>query len=91
MLIDERAASIVYQIFQWKIEGMSSFRIVDKLNELGIPTPMEYKRENDKNFQCSFHTKLNPKWIANEINRILQNEVYTGSFIRFLKGIHISS
>ncbi len=82
LIIDERAACIVYQIFQWKIEGMSSFRIVDKLNELGIPTPMEYKRENDKNFQCSFHTKLNPKWIANEINRILQNEVYTGVLLQ---------
>lgn len=82
LIIDERAACIIRKIFQWKIEGMSSFRIADKLNELGIPTPMEYKRENNKNFQCSFHTKLNPKWVANEINRILQNEVYTGVLLQ---------
>lgn len=38
---------MVRQIFKWKIGGMSGERIAEKLNELGIPTPMEYKHKSE--------------------------------------------
>lgn len=82
LIIDEKAALVVRQIFKWKIGGMSGGRIADKLNELGIPTPMEYKHRNGENFQCGFRRKAVPGWQANIVNYILQNEVYTGVLLQ---------
>lgn len=82
LIIDEKAASIVRQIFRWKLEGMSGARIAEKLNELGIPTPMEYKQMSGENFQCNFRRKLAPVWMANTVNHILKNEVYTGVLLQ---------
>ena len=82
LIIDEKAAEVVRQIFQWKLEGMSGSRIADKLNELGVPTPMEYKRNNGENYQCGFRRKALPKWQTNSVNYILRNETYTGVLLQ---------
>lgn len=82
LVIDEKAALIVQQIFQWKIEGMSGSRIADKLNMLGIPTPMEYKKKNGENYQCGFRRKPNARWEANGVNHILRSETYTGVLLQ---------
>lgn len=82
LIVDEKAASVVRQIFKWKIGGMSGERIAEKLNGLGIPTPMEYKHKNGENFQCGFRRKADPKWQANGVNYILRNEVYTGVLLQ---------
>lgn len=82
LIIDEKAASVVRQIFKWKIGGMSGARIAEKLNELGIPTPMEYKHISGENFQCGFRRKAAPKWQANSVNYILRNETYTGVLLQ---------
>lgn len=82
LIVDEKAASIVRQIFKWKIEGMSAARIADKLNGLGIPTPMEYKRMNGENYQCCFRKKADAVWMVSSVRRILCNEVYTGVLVQ---------
>lgn len=82
LVIDEKAAAIVRQIFQWKIEGMSGARMADKLNELGIPTPMEYKHNNGENYQSGFRRKASARWEANGVNRILRSETYTGVLLQ---------
>lgn len=82
LIVDEKAASVVRQIFKWKIEGMSGARIADKLNEMGILTPMEYKRMNGENYQSGFRKKLISKWTASSIRCILCNEVYTGALVQ---------
>lgn len=82
LVIDEKAAEIVRQIFQWKIDGMSGARIADKLNQLGVLTPMEYKQKNGENYQCGFRRKANAKWEANGVNRILRSETYTGVLLQ---------
>lgn len=44
LIIDEEPAQIVRDIFKWRVEeGMSKIGIVRRLNELGVPTPTEYK------------------------------------------------
>ena len=78
LVVDEKAAAVVRQIFQWKMEGMSGSRIADKLNALGIPTPLEYKHMNGENLQCGFQKKADLSWMANGVNRILKNEKYKG-------------
>ena len=82
LIVDEKAASIVRQIFKWKIEGMSAARIADRLNGLGIPTPMEYKRMNGENYQCCFRKKADAVWMVSSVRRILCNEVYTGILVQ---------
>ena len=82
LVIDEKPASVVRQIFKWKIDGMSAARIADKLNHLGIPTPIEYKHMNGETLHCEFQKKPDSKWMANSVNRILGNEVYTGVLVQ---------
>ena len=82
LVVDEKAAAVVRQIFQWKIEGMSGTRIADKLNALGIPTPIEHKHMNGENLQCVFQKKGSSIWMANGVNRILRNEIYTGVLLQ---------
>lgn len=40
IVIDEYAGKIVRDIFEWKKEGMSQQAISDKLNRMGILSPM---------------------------------------------------
>lgn len=82
LVIDEKAASVVRQIFKWKIGGMSNARIADKLNQLGIPTPIAYKHMNGEALHCEFQTNPISKWMANSVNRILENEIYTGTLVQ---------
>ena len=44
LVIDEYPASIVCDIFRMKIEGMSALKIAEALNNLGVLSPMEYKK-----------------------------------------------
>lgn len=83
---DEYAANIVKKIFAWKLEGMSAFAIAQKLNELGIFSPLEYKKSQGENFSTSFKTSLTAKWSPVAVKRILTNEVYTGVLIQGKEG-----
>ena len=50
------AADIVKKIFAWKIEGYSNLAIAKRLDEMGILSPMEYKKLRGEKFQTSFVT-----------------------------------
>ena len=69
--IDPVAAKHVRDIFTWKMEGMSNQLIADKLNELGVLAPADYKRATGVNFKSSFQTHLTSRWSAVAIIRIL--------------------
>ena len=75
---DEYAADIVRKIFDWKLKGMSSAAIAEKLNELGVAAPSEYKRQLGGNYKCGFQKNAKAKWSAVSINRILKNKIYIG-------------
>lgn len=76
--IDPVAAKYVRDIFLWKMEGMSNQMIADKLNELGVLAPADYKRSTGVNFKSSFQTHLTSKWSVVAIIRILKNPIYYG-------------
>lgn len=82
LLIDEGAAEIVRLIFSLRLEGYSAQRISEKLNEMNVATPYEYKRMCGFNYNSGFHTGENPKWIAVNVLRILKNEVYLGTMVQ---------
>jgi len=75
---DEYAADIVRKIFSWKLKGLSSVSIADKLNGLGVAAPSEYKRQLGGNYKSGFQKNRKAKWSAVAINRILKNKIYIG-------------
>ena len=75
---DGYAADIVRKIFDWKLKGLSSASIADKLNELGVAAPSEYKRQLGGNYKSGFQKNRRAKWSAVTINRILKNKIYIG-------------
>ena len=79
---DDYAAHIVRKIFAWKIEGYSNLAIADLLDRMGILSPMEYKKMRGEKFQTGFVTRVNTKWSAVAVKRILTNENYTGTLVQ---------
>ena len=75
---DEYAADIVRKIFEWKLKGLSSGAIAEKLNGLGVAAPSEYKRQLGGNYKCGFQINAKAKWSAVTITRILKNKIYIG-------------
>ena len=78
LLVDEYAADVVRDIFRWKLEGLSAGDIAIRLNDDGIPTPMDYKQSQGINYSTSFRVKEKSEWSAGMILRILKNPVYIG-------------
>ena len=87
LVIDEYPASVVRDIFRMKIEGASAVRIADSLNELGVLSPMEYKKYHGLPHPKKCYSDVDDgKWSATTIFRILKNETYTGTLIQGIMG-----
>ncbi|MCI5995278.1 MAG: recombinase family protein [Blautia sp.] len=82
LVIDPFAAEVVRDIFRMKMDGMSSYAIAEKLNELKILSPMEYKKSIGLNYETSFKAHPQAAWSANAVLRILTNEIYTGTLVQ---------
>ena len=78
LVVDEFAAAVVRDIFQWKLEGYSLSDIAERLNRSGILIPMDYKRSRGMDYSTPFRVKDGSKWCAKMVQRILQNPVYIG-------------
>lgn len=79
---DEYAADTVRKIFAWKIDGYSNLAIAKRLNELGILSPMEYKKTHGEKFNTGFVTGVKTKWSSVAVKRILTNETYIGTLVQ---------
>ncbi len=82
LVVDQFAADVVRDIFRWKIEGLSPQNIAVRLNELGIPSPAEYKKMSGSNYKTSFQTSSKAVWSHVSVRRILKNEIYLGVMIQ---------
>lgn len=82
LLVDDYAAEIVRRIFAWKIEGMAVSAIAEKLNDLHILSPKEYKKSLGLNYRGGFTRGSCSKWSSPSIRRILTNEVYLGHLVQ---------
>jgi len=82
LVIDETASEVVQLIYNMKLDGFSTIRIASKLNEMSIPTPYEYKRMLNPDFNNGFRAGYSAKWGQKTVDRILKNEVYTGVLIQ---------
>jgi DNA invertase Pin-like site-specific DNA recombinase len=82
LVVDKYAAGIVRSIFEWKVEGYSFEAIAEKLNGMGVLSPMEYKKSNGEHFSTGFKTNVRSKWSAVTVRRILKDETYTGMLVQ---------
>jgi DNA invertase Pin-like site-specific DNA recombinase len=82
LIVDPFAGDMVQQIFRMKLSGYNSQRIAEVLNEMGVLPPAEYKRSKGLNYDCGFKGGENPGWSVMSINRILTNEIYTGTMVQ---------
>ena len=82
LAIDDTAADIVKLIYRWKLDGQSAQSIADKLNTMGVPSPMEYKKLQGLKYSTSFAKSGKTIWSAVAVFRILKDEVYTGAMVQ---------
>ncbi len=82
LVIDGTAADIVKLIFCWKLDGYSAQAIADKLNGLGVPSPMEYKKSLGLKYSTSFAKPGKTLWSAVAVFRVLRDETYTGVMVQ---------
>ena len=82
LVIDENVSEVVRKIFALKMDGMSPVAIADKLNDLSIPSPAEYKKINGSK-HCGFSSKgEKASWTGQAVKRILRNPIYMGTLVQ---------
>ena len=81
LIIDEYAAPIVRDIFNWYLQGWGYRKIVIHLNELGIPNPTAYKKRLNSKYvnSCAERSPSYGLWTSSTIFRLIRNEFYTGN------------
>lgn len=82
LVVDEMAAATVKEIFCLRIAGYNNSFIAAYLNHLGIPSPLEYKNYKNSKFMTSFKRNPQSEWSAMAVDRILKNEIYTGTMVQ---------
>lgn len=86
LVIDEYAGGIVQSIFGMYKEGMSISAIADRLNSMGVLSPMEYRLFLGDSYKTLFKTHSVAKWSYPAVRRILTNEVYLGVLVQGKRG-----
>ena len=82
LLVDETAAAVVRDIFDWFIGGTSVLGIARRLNAMGVPNPSAYKRQQGMNYRHPASDKLDGLWPDSSVRRILRNPLYTGTMVQ---------
>lgn len=82
LVVDEPAAETVKMIFSLYKDGVSIEKIADHLNEMGVLSPMEYRRSKGEKFETAFKRGDVAKWTYKAVKRILTNEVYIGVLVQ---------
>ena len=83
LLIDPISAEVVKEIFELYKNGNGYYKITKSLNDRGILTPSNYKKENGSKYVCrSAKCGERTKWCQDTIAGILRNEVYMGNLVQ---------
>ena len=78
LVIDKEAAEVVKSIFHLYLSGISPDRISEKLNKMGVLSPLEYKKSIGIRMNDCLKKGYTATWSAKAIRNILENEIYTG-------------
>lgn len=74
-IIDEEAAAVIRQIYQWKVNGDSDNVISRRLNDMGIPSPSRHKYIRGEWKNARYEKNI---WQRQAIKEITKNEAYLG-------------
>ncbi len=77
LIICPETAPVIRQIFEWRAEGMSYMGINKKLNDAGIVSPSQYKKNNGIKTNRN-NTTRTILWNKHMITQILNDIVYIG-------------
>ena len=81
--IDPFAANVVKEIFRKRLEGYSALHIAEELNQMGVLSPMAYKKAEGQPYaKGGYGDQKDCKWSATTVLRILQDETYTGTLVQ---------
>ena len=76
---DEETAPVVWDIFQWRLSGLSYQNIARKLNERGIPSPARYHYLKG---DAKSERYANTVWSVAVVKKILTDKVYLGHMVQ---------
>ena len=83
LVIDEEAAPVVRDIFEWFVHGgMSKNGIARRLNEEGILNPTSYKHSRGMKYHNPQIDKNDGLWSSSAITGILKNRMYIGTMVQ---------
>lgn len=77
IIVDEKAAVTVRQIFAWAADGVTVTQIAAKLNAAGVMTPSAYLKDIRGKY------KVRTFWTYESVRNILANRIYTGDTVPF--------
>lgn len=80
LIIDEKSAKIIREIFDMALRGMNCHDISRELNRRKVPSVLAVQREKSNFNAASFLGK--EIWYQASVHRILTNEAYTGKLIQ---------
>lgn len=76
---DPETAPVVWDIFQWRLSGMSYVQIARELNNREIPSPARYHYLKG-DAKCERYA--NAEWRQQVVKKILASEVYLGHLVQ---------
>lgn len=91
LIIDDYAANIVRRIFSLYIQGYGKLSIAKMLNEEGVLSPAEYKKNNGENYKNFNKLDNTSYWTYSTIDKILKREIYTGTMVQGTRYQHMRS
>lgn len=81
MIPNEETAPVVQLIFRWFLLGVGVSEIAHRLNDLGVPSPREYKvRRGFGGKSCEAWAK-DRLWSYTGVRNVLRNRVYIGDWV----------
>ncbi len=83
LIPDPYAGAVVQDIFRMRLGGVSAAGIAEKLNALGILSPLAYKKRCGlPHARNNYTDREDCRWSATTVLRILSDETYTGTLVQ---------
>lgn len=84
LVVDESAAPVVRQIYDWYLAGNGAQHIAKMLNEIGIDNPTTHKQKLGQGCRSGSSGPVGQAglWSKMTVSRILRNEMYAGVMVQ---------
>jgi len=80
LIVDEETKPVIEKIFQMSADGMSTTAIAKRLNEDGVPCPVELKKSRGIGYSKKL-AEDKALWIQCSVRKIIRDERYLGKMV----------